>query len=967
MLDEFQPLPYGTECFSLFRGPTMTRTTAFFSRRFVLVLFISIIGLLASNPAVSAEMSVAGLSDTVTVYEDALGIPTIVGTSEADVAFAQGWVHARDRFWQIDYYRKVGSGRLSELVGPGAIETDIQLRTMGLRRAALATWQAADAETKGLLQSYANGVNTWLNSNPLPPEYGVLEVTKTEPWTPLDSLTFGKLLAFQLSFDLDIDATIDFLTYQGVGAVVGFNGQALYFEDIFRSQPEDDRITVPGFLGSIGGFGQSATESGTGSAKTKAASSAVAIQNPDSMLKMAKEVQANFSASPFLADKLKPSEEVKGSNVWAISGEHTASGFPLFANDPHLALDTPSTFHESNLVYNLGEDSYAVSGIQFAGAPGIIQGCNNRICWGSTVNPMDVTDVFQDNVLLNVGGLPTHTVHNGVPEPVKLIFQSYFFNVIGDETPDNLVRANVSLVSGGITVVSPRRNNGAMLALDVAAQTALFVQYTGWRPTYELKFIHEVNKAGTVEEFKAALQYFDVGSQNWMYSDVDGNIAYFMSAEMPIREDLAAGTVGGGVPPWMIRDGSGVLKHEWLPVMNPQPGQAIPYEILPFGEMPQVENPASGYIANANSDPIGTTLDNNPLNQLRPGGNGIYYLNPAYADYRQGRVDRVLQALIDSDTAMTTELMMNLQANVQMLDAELTLPTLLAQFEGVPVPAGSPMAQALDVLSTWDHSTPTGLAEGWDAGDDPTAAVPPDMTEKRHSAAATVFALWRSMLVRNTIDATLTGIGLGDNLPGSAAAQRAFSHHLLNYGTNGGVGAAGINFFSQGLAPTVQGSLQQALDLLASDTFAPAYGNSTNVMDYAWGKLHRVKFNHGLGFDPFDIPNGGNFSDLAPDLQGLARQGGFDTVDASGHSSRSANLNSFMFRSGPSRRFVGEMTPAGVDGYEVIPGGQSGVFYSPNYSSQLPLWLTNNYHELALGEADGASAAVVTHTFIPAE
>ena len=212
----------------------------------------------------------------------------------------------------------------------------------------------------------------------------------------------------------------------------------------------------------------------------------------------------------------------------------------------------------------------------------------------------------------------------------------------------------------------------------------------------------------------------------------------------------------------------------------------------------------------------------------------------------------------------------------------------------------------------------------------------------------------------------MTAVGLGDYLPGSRSAHNAFVYHLLNYETNGGFGASGLNFFSQGLAPTVQASLQQALDQLASDEFAPAFANSTEVMDYAWGKLHRIVFNHPLNTDPFDIPNGGGFTDLAPDLQGLSRQGGFEAVDASTHSARANTLNGFMFGSGPSRRFVGEMTPDGVMGYQTIPGGQSGVFFHPNYSSQLPLWLTNSYHDLAVGEEDGAAAAVSVMTFGPA-
>jgi len=221
------------------------------------------------------------------------------------------------------------------------------------------------------------------------------------------------------------------------------------------------------------------------------------------------------------------------------------------------------------------------------------------------------------------------------------------------------------------------------------------------------------------------------------------------------------------------------------------------------------------------------------------------------------------------------------------------------------------------------------------------------------------------MLVQNTINATLTAYGLGDYLPPSRVAYSAFKYHLENYSTAGGVGASGINFFSMGLGETVAGSLQMALERLASDEFAPAFANSTNVMDYAWGKLHRIVFNHTLNSDPFNVPNGGNFMDLAPDLPGLSRQGGYEAVDASGHSAMADSLNGFMFGSGPSRRFVSDMAPVNINAQEVIPGGQSGVFYSPNYSSQLPLWLTNSYHDMALTNDEAAAVAVTMTTFGP--
>ena len=145
-----------------------------FRKLFVQVLLLTFIAV-SVQPAWAEDFNFSGLSDTVTVTEDQYGIPTIKGDSELDVAFVQGYIHARDRFFQMDLSRKLASGRAAELFGTPALSQDILLRTLGLRRAALASWQTMDAEIKGWLQSYANGVNSWLTTNPLPPEYVVLE------------------------------------------------------------------------------------------------------------------------------------------------------------------------------------------------------------------------------------------------------------------------------------------------------------------------------------------------------------------------------------------------------------------------------------------------------------------------------------------------------------------------------------------------------------------------------------------------------------------------------------------------------------------------------------------------------------------------------------------------------------------------------------------------------------------------
>jgi len=938
----------------------MSSSVRLLRRTLPLQILIASVSFFSVQTAIAEHLNFAGLTGTVEVTEDQYGIPTIKGETELDVVFVQGYIHARDRYWQMDLTRKFVAGRAAELLGESAMSSDVLFRTLGLGRAALTTWQKIDAGTRGWMQAYANGVNTYLANNPLPPEYTALELTKTEPWTPMDTILIGKGLGASFSLGTgDADNTITLLTYVGFGEAIGFDGQALFFEDTHRSAPPDDRVTDPSFLTGMSGEGQSTEAAGANGKSRQAIEHIGSTAASDEILKAAVAFKKQVDNAPMFKERIQNTEAPNGSNAWLVAGEHTASGYPMIANDPHLTMDTPAQWYENHLVYKKDGKEWHVNGTGLAGAPGVVLGCSNVACWGMTVNPLDVTDMFSEKVLTNALGLPTHTIYKDNPEPVTPVYNSWFVNVVGDAVPDHLVRANIGLDGGAVTWVVPRRNSGPLLPSGGAF---LSMMYTGFRDTHEFTSFHGMNNAENMDEFVEALQYFDIAIQNVYYADVMGNIAWFTTSEKPMREDLANFTIDG-LPPWFIRDGTGAAANEWLPVMNPQPQQALDYEILPFNEMPHMINPAKGFVTNANNDPVGVTLDNVPYNQVRPAGTGLYYLDSHYVAYRMGRVDREIKAMIESGDPVAMEDFEDLQGNVNMLDAELVLPTVMAIMAQVPVPPGSPMAQALDVLSTWDYSANTGIAEGYDAGDDPDMATEPSAMEIRHSAAATVWALWRSMLVQNTINATLTAYGLGDNLPPSGLAYSAFKHHLENYPTAGGVGASGINFFSQGLAETVAGSLQMALERLASDEFAPAFANSTDVLDYRWGKLHRIVFDHTFNMDPFNVSNGGGFMDLAPDLPGLSRQGGYDVVDASSHSATADTLNGFMFGHGPSRRFAGVMTPAGPEAQEVIPGGQSGIFYNPNYVSQLPLWLVNDYHDLAMTDEDAEGVAVTSHLF----
>ena len=198
------------------------------------------------------------LSAPAKVYYNESQIPSVSAATEEDASFVMGYLHAKDRLFQMDYTRKIAQGKLAELLGPPALSNDIQFRTIGFERAARRSLPAMSAKTQGMLKAYADGVNAWMDNNDLPIEFAGLEITEIDRWLPIHSVAIAKLIAFDLSNDLqEIDNTIAINTFQQVGAAAGFDGTALFFEDLYRAAPPDDRVSVPGFLGMIGGVGKS--------------------------------------------------------------------------------------------------------------------------------------------------------------------------------------------------------------------------------------------------------------------------------------------------------------------------------------------------------------------------------------------------------------------------------------------------------------------------------------------------------------------------------------------------------------------------------------------------------------------------------------------------------------------------------------------------------------------------------------
>src|SRR6185436_5554200 len=278
-----------------------------------------------SLPQAEGEIRIAGVEAPVEVLRDGNGIPHIFARSIADASFALGFVHAQDRLWQMESSRRVASGRVSEIAGAGALPVDRLMRTLGLRRVAAANFERYDAETKRLLEAYAAGVNAFLATDPvLPPEFWIARL-KPEPWSPIDSVVWTKVMALDLGGN--------------------WRGELLRLH-LARSLPVE---RVEQFLPPYPG------------------DKPIAIRD-------LRGLYEGIDVPP------TPGWPPGASNSWVVSGTRSASGKPLLANDPHLRLTAPPVWYFAHL-HAPGLD---VVGASLPGVPGVIIGRNQRLAWGFT-------------------------------------------------------------------------------------------------------------------------------------------------------------------------------------------------------------------------------------------------------------------------------------------------------------------------------------------------------------------------------------------------------------------------------------------------------------------------------------------------------------------------------------------------------------------------------------------------------
>ncbi|KEO84899.1 beta-lactam antibiotic acylase [Tumebacillus flagellatus] len=545
-----------------------------------------------SLPVVDGTLNVSGLQQSVAVWRDDHGVPHIEAQNEHDLYLAQGYVTAQDRLFQMDLSRRQASGELSEVVGDKALSRDKFFRTFGLRRAAEASWNSYSQDAKQVLEWYAQGVNAYLHQavqdNTLPIEFTLLGYQPRE-WQPVDSLTIGKYMAFDLGGHWEEQA-FHYDLAQHVS-----EDQAL---DLFPSYPVDAPTIIQAMK-----------------------------DNP-------------LDVGPLLAEAVKPNP-FNGSNNWVVAGSKTQSGKPLLANDPHLSLATPSIWYETNLKTS----SLNVSGVIFAGIPGIILGHNDHIAWGVTNVGPDVQDLYIEK---RNPANPNEFQYQGKWEPAQVIHEEI---KVKDAAP---VSCDVRITRHG-PIISEFAN-------DKSTDTALSMQWTALQPSTELEAVQRFAKAQNWDEFKQALTYFQTPAQNFVFAAEDGTIAYRANGLIPIRTKGDASTP---VPGW-------TGEYEWK-------------GYIPWEELPTTVNPPSGFIATANNKVVG---DDYP-----------YHLSNVWAQpYREKEISQTLAGKND----LTATDMQKLQFDPTNLQAKEFLPILTGLLQGQQDKLRDIDLAALKELSDWD-------------------------------------------------------------------------------------------------------------------------------------------------------------------------------------------------------------------------------------------------------------------------
>jgi penicillin G amidase len=490
----------------------------------------------------SGQVSLPGLDAPVQILRDRWGVPHIYARNTTDLFVAQGYVHAQDRLWQMELQRRTGMGRLAEVFGPIALDTDRFVRVLGFNRVVRREAVALDGEARAVVDAYVRGINAFIDQNTrrLPIEFTILRL-RPEPWQAEDVLVWAKMMALNLSRDWMTD-----LLRARIVAAVGPEHAALLEPEYPPAHP----LTIPPGVRYGAAIGADA-------------------------LRMA------AAAAPFTGS----SAAGQGSNAWAVSGARTVSGQPLLANDPHLLLQVPSLWYENHLN---GGDLH-VTGASLPGIPCVVIGHNERVAWGLTNGENNVQDLFIERFDPSD---PTRYEFRGAWEQATVVREQIIVKGQAEPAIEEVrITRHGPIISSLISTDDGRRTtDDSQPAQSVRSSSvhrpssdqALALRWAALDPGQSISAALGLNRAHDWQSFRAAVAKWDMPTQNFIYADVDGHIGYTLGGALPIR------TRGDGllpVPGW-------TGEYEWA-------------GMIPRDELPHVLDPNEGFVVSANTQIAG--------------------------------------------------------------------------------------------------------------------------------------------------------------------------------------------------------------------------------------------------------------------------------------------------------------------------------------------------------------------------
>jgi len=634
----------------------------------------------ASFPQTTGSLQLDGLSAPVTVKRDGNGIPQLYADTAEDLFRAQGYVHAQDRFWEMDVRRHMTAGRLSEMFGESQVETDAFLRTLGWREVAQKEYDTKlSGTTKKYLQAYSEGVNAYLADHDgaeLSLEYAALGFVndyKPQKWTPVDSVAWLKAMAWDLRGNMqdEIDR-----------ALLSSRLTEKQIEELYPPYPYDRNKPVVqkgGVDAATGEFGAQNDSSANGTTTpgtttpgttTPGTTTPGGTTTPDGTVQGTQQtpggVQTQLAGLSEALDAvpalLGPNGDGIGSNSWVVSGEYTTTGKPLLANDPHLAPQLPSVWYQMGLHCKTVSRAcpFDVAGFTFSGTPGVIIGHNQKISWGFTNLGADVTDLYLEKIEDGTYVYDGKKVPYRTREEVIKVAGGKDRKITVRSTRHGPIVSDRSTELGTVGDHAPVRDG----APDRGKGYAVSLRWTALEPSNTMDAVFKLNGAKNFAEFRAAARDFAVPSQNLIYADTQGNIGYQAPGRIPIR---GKGDGRYPAPGWDP-------EYEWTGYI---PQEALPWEY----------NPERGYIVTANQAVI--DKEKYPYLLTDDWGYGA----------RSQRIDDLIQSKIKEGIKISTDDMATMQLDNSSEIAKILVPYLLKIEVKDPY-----VRQAQELLEGWDYT-----------------------------------------------------------------------------------------------------------------------------------------------------------------------------------------------------------------------------------------------------------------------